>query len=328
MAVRFTAEAAGSDSDSGAISLNGWLRRRAEAPHGSATAATGIAAEAATTARQNSEDTPAAAPQKPAVSAEPIETIETANAASAVAAESEKQQRLAVLRGMISAAPAATPAPVPPASQQLQRKTAAVTPDILPASGAVAAPANRKRAQRALQAVTADNAADLLAADKELQTARDMATKQLARKQLSSAELAALLRRNEFAAEIVETVIAEFTAASYLDDVALAESLVEKLGAAKGNSRQEVRRKLMQRKLGSAVIDSALAALDEQEQAALLVAAAESRALQLQGLEYSVAKRRLLGYLARRGWGGYEAAAAADAALAAAGIGGKNVYFS
>lgn len=325
MAVRFTAEAAGSDSDSGAISLNGWLRRRAEAPHGSATAVTGIAAEAATTARQNSEDTPAAAPQKPAVSAEPIET---ANAASAVAAESEKQQRLAVLRGMISAAPAATPAPVPPASQQLQRKTAAVTPDMLPASGAVAAPANRKRAQRALQAVTADNAADLLAADKELQTARDMATKQLARKQLSSAELAALLRRNEFAAEIVETVIAEFTAASYLDDVALAESLVEKLGAAKGNSRQEVRRKLMQRKLGSAVIDSALAALDEQEQAALLVAAAESRALQLQGLEYSVAKRRLLGYLARRGWGGYEAAAAADAALAAAGIGGKNVYFS
>lgn len=309
MAVRFTAEAAGSDSDSGAISLNGWLRRRAEAPHGSATAATGIAAEAATTPRQNSEDTPAAAPQKPAVSAEPIETIETANAASAVAAESEKQQRLAVLRGMISAAPAATP-------------------DMLPASGAVAAPANRKRAQRALQAVTADNAADLLAADKELQAARDMATKQLARKQLSSAELAALLRRNEIAAEIVETVIAEFTAASYLDDVALAESLVEKLGAAKGNSRQEVRRKLMQRKLGSAVIDSALAALDEQEQAALLVAAAESRALQLQGLEYSVAKRRLLGYLARRGWGGYEAAAAADAALAAAGIGGKNVYFS
>ncbi|MBB4071578.1 RecX family transcriptional regulator [Canibacter oris] len=322
MVVRFTEETAGSDSDSGAISLNGWLRRRAALSHGAAVSDTGTTAEVASTARQNSEAAPAAAPQKSASSTEAAHVVES------VAAESEKQQRLAVLRRMISAAPASNRASAQPASERMQHKTSAAVSDVAPANSAVAAPASRKHAQRALQAVTADNAADLLATDKALQAARDMATRQLARKQLSSAELAALLRRNEVAAEIVETVIAEFTAASYLDDAALAESLVEKLGAAKGNSRHAVRRKLMQRKLGSAVIDSALAALDEQEQAALLIAAAESRALQLQGLDYSVAKRRLLSYLARRGWGGYEAAAAAEAALAAAGIGGKSVYFS
>lgn len=166
-----------------------------------------------------------------------------------------------------------------------------------------------------LRAIDAENAAEIAALDTRIQEAKTYAVKMLARKAMSAKEVYLALLQIETPAEIAEQIVDEFCAANYIDETALAESIVAKASGARGRSIQEIRRKLKQRYLPDTVISAVLSELDEAEQQELLVSAAYDRAVKLADLEYEVAKRRLLGYLARRGWSGYEAIQAATAAL-------------
>lgn len=152
---------------------------------------------------------------------------------------------------------------------------------------------------------------------------RDTAVRILARKARSSGELRSELLQRDHDPHIVEDIIDEFRENLYLDDLGLARVTTENLRDLKRASRGQIRLKLRERKIPDEAIEAALAELDDDDEYALLAAAAQDRARKLQGLDRHVAERRLLGFLARRGWSGEPAYRAVREALDQAGGGDR-----
>lgn len=140
--------------------------------------------------------------------------------------------------------------------------------------------------------------------DAALHALREDGIRLLARKALSTGELREQLSSRGHAEHDIEHLIGEFESGCYLDDVGLARTITEKMRESKRASRAQIRRKLQERLVQSDAIDEALADLDDGTEEELLREAANERAKRLIGLERVVAERRLIGFLARRGWGG------------------------
>lgn len=140
-----------------------------------------------------------------------------------------------------------------------------------------------------------------------VRSALDDAVRMLARRARSSGELRKeLLALGHDHAE-VEDVTLECESRLYLDDLGLARVLTENLRARKRASRTQIRMKLRERLLPDAVIEEAIGELDEDEEHDLLREAATERARKMGSLDRQTAERRLLGFLARRGWSGERA---------------------
>lgn len=137
----------------------------------------------------------------------------------------------------------------------------------------------------------------------------------LARKAKSSGELREELLRQGHDTFEVDAVIDEFERGCYLDDLGLARAQTEKLRDVKRASRSQIRVKLRARRLPDSVIEEALGELDDSDEFALLRETAVNRASKLSGLDRQTAERRLLGFLARRGWSGEPAMRAVRDAL-------------
>ncbi len=137
----------------------------------------------------------------------------------------------------------------------------------------------------------------------------------LARRARSSGELEDELRRLGHEPHVVAEVIDECERSHYLDDEGLARAVTEKLRTSKRASRAQIRRKLRERKLPDGVIELAVSEIDADEEAELLRHTAADRARRLGGLDRQTAERRLLGFLARRGWTGEPAIRAVRDAL-------------
>ena len=169
---------------------------------------------------------------------------------------------------------------------------------------------------------TATNSAgeDPVDSDAAQQEVLSTAKKALAKKQLSLAELEKTLTAKEFDPGLIATVIAEFETRNYLNDTDLAKRLCEKLRSQKGYSRAQISQKLRARLLPPAVIAEVTEQLDQQDETELLLKAASDRAAKLKQLDYQTAERRLLSYLARRGWSGQQVYETVKQALAEAGI--------
>ena len=137
----------------------------------------------------------------------------------------------------------------------------------------------------------------------------------LARRALSSGELRRELLSIGHPACDIDAVINEFIASLYLDDLGLGRRVAESLRERKGSSRSQIRMKLRDRLIPQGAIEEVLGELDDDEEYALLQAAAADRARKMSGLDRQTAERRLLGFLARRGWSGEHASRAAREAL-------------
>jgi regulatory protein len=146
-------------------------------------------------------------------------------------------------------------------------------------------------------------------------TASDDAVRLLARRARSSGELRRELSRLGHAFADIEAVVLECEGSLYLDDLGLARVLTEGLRERKRASRTQIRVKLRERLLPDWAIEEALGELDEDEEQVLLREAAVDRACKLKGLDRTTAERRLLGFLARRGWSGERATRVAREAL-------------
>ncbi|WP_166985104.1 regulatory protein RecX [Canibacter zhoujuaniae] len=152
------------------------------------------------------------------------------------------------------------------------------------------------------------------------EAAKDAAIKLLARKQLSVKELENELQKQEFNHTLCAEVAAECEAEMLIDELALARAIVENNRGRKGKSAQQIKQKLVQRRLSESAIAAALAEIDEAEEKQLICDTAFDRAQRLNDLDFATAERRLLAFLARRGWSGYETREIAREALRAAGI--------
>ena len=144
---------------------------------------------------------------------------------------------------------------------------------------------------------------------------REEAVRLLARKARSSGELSHQLLERQHDPNAVEALIGEFIENHYLDDRGLARITAESLRERKRASRTQIKMKLRERRFTDEVIDEVLAELNEEDESELLQTIADDRARRLVGLERQVAERRLLGYLARRGWSGQPAYSAAREAI-------------
>lgn len=152
-------------------------------------------------------------------------------------------------------------------------------------------------------------------------TAYEDAVKMLARKPLSSGELQRALVVAGHPEVDAEEAVATCEESLYLDDAGLACSVATKLRDAKGESKARIRQKLRERHLPDAAIEAALADLDDEAEFELLAQTARDRARRMAGLDRQTAERRLLGFLARRGWSGERAIRAAREALDGTGSG-------
>lgn len=146
-------------------------------------------------------------------------------------------------------------------------------------------------------------------------TAYETAVKLLARRALSSGELQRALVAAGHPELDAEEAVATCVQALYLDDTDLAVTVATKLRESKGESQARIRQKLRERHLPAEAIEAALAGLDDDTELELLNQTARDRAKRLVGLDRATAERRLLGFLARRGWGGERATRATRDAL-------------
>lgn len=175
---------------------------------------------------------------------------------------------------------------------------------------------------RALGAHDARPSDDAASADDDPDEVRRRAEEALVRrlraKQLSVSEARGVLREHDLDRDGIEQVIDEFTSRGYLDDRTLATLLVTSGVERKGQGRVVLSRALAQRGIPREVIDDVLAELPDDD-AERALEFARSKAPGMSRLEPDTALRRLLGQLARRGYGGSVAMNAARTALREAG---------
>lgn len=160
------------------------------------------------------------------------------------------------------------------------------------------------------------------------ETAATSLVRSLGRRGLSISEATARLRAEGLDDHEVTSVVAEFIERGWLDDAVLAEQLVHSASTRKNMGARAIRQLLMKRQLTREAIDEAIAELpDDDAERALELARTKARALVRYDDE--TALRRLMGMLARRGFGGSVAGHAARTALADArrDAGGSGVRF-
>lgn len=144
--------------------------------------------------------------------------------------------------------------------------------------------------------------------------AEDALVRRLRARALSVSEARSVLREQGLDSASIEDVIDDFERRRYLDDRTLAGHLVTSGVERKGQGRVALSRALAQRGIPRDVIDEALEELPDDD-AERALEYARSKARSMARLEPEVALRRLVGQLARRGYGGSVAQTAARTAL-------------
>lgn len=135
--------------------------------------------------------------------------------------------------------------------------------------------------------------------------AAQLLTRALARSDKSLSECWDLLRtQTELSDAERHRLLDEFCERGYIDDARLAEQLVAGTLARKGLGRTGMARELRKRGLDDVVIEDALGEYDRDDEYEHALEVALARASRLRGVEHETAKRRLYGYLARRGFSG------------------------
>ena len=138
--------------------------------------------------------------------------------------------------------------------------------------------------------------------DDELQKAKDAAYHYLSFRARSVKEVRDKLEEKDYPEEIVAQVIADLERQRFLDDWEFARRFVE-ARLARANGSRKLAKDLRRKGVGSEIIDEILkefaGELDSNERAVELLG---KQAWRYRGLERDKAKRRMLGFLARRGY--------------------------
>lgn len=129
----------------------------------------------------------------------------------------------------------------------------------------------------------------------------------LERRAFARRDLARRLVRRGHPAAAIEAALDRAQGAGLLDDTGFAGDYVESR-AARGRGPSRIARDLTVMGVDRAVIDRALAERwpQETDPGSLAAALAAKRAAQLGNLPVAIKRRRVLGYLARRGFAGHE----------------------
>lgn len=158
------------------------------------------------------------------------------------------------------------------------------------------------------------DAAESISPEEQRAGAEAALLRKLRSKALSVSEARLILRGSGVDGSAAEEIIDDCIRRGYLDDRVLAELLVRAGIERRAQGRVALARSLAQRGLAREVIDEALAELpDDDAERALEYARTKARVMTR--LDPDTALRRMVGQLARRGFGGSAAMSAAKQAL-------------
>lgn len=128
--------------------------------------------------------------------------------------------------------------------------------------------------------------------------------KKLRRRGLSEAEILAECLALDLTAHQANEMLERLRELGYVDDRALAEQLRYSHYERKSQSRQVVARLMSTRKIPAEVIDEVLEDIGSDDELSAAREVAEKRASQMTSLDDATMERRLVGFLARRGYPG------------------------
>ena len=150
--------------------------------------------------------------------------------------------------------------------------------------------------------------------------AYDSAVRLLAVRGRSVQEILMRLRRKGLRPDAVDHAVGRLETEGLLDDVVMAREFARSR-AERGYGRARILSELSRRGVERRAAERAVAEVGEGdgERREQMLSLARKRCGKLRGLERDVAKRRLIGYLARRGYGGSDVWRVVDEALGEAG---------
>jgi regulatory protein len=136
------------------------------------------------------------------------------------------------------------------------------------------------------------------------QRAKNVLLFQLSRSMKTRYQLAKILEKREIPDEIANAVLDRFTEAQLIDDAAFARAFVNSRIAISGKSKSVIARELKQKGVSAEDAESALSVIDQESEDKTAYSIAKKRYQQLSSLAPEVRKRRLMGFLMRRGFSG------------------------
>lgn len=149
--------------------------------------------------------------------------------------------------------------------------------------------------------------------------AANVSLHQLARRGMSRWELQQVLQRREVDERIAEAELDRLERVGLLDDAALAVTLVYTQHTRKGLGRTAIAHELRRRHIDQDIIEDALGEIEDDDERERALELAHKRAGQLHGIDDVTARRRLSGFLARKGYSNEIVREAVDSALGSRG---------
>ena len=137
--------------------------------------------------------------------------------------------------------------------------------------------------------------------EKREQRAKNVLLHQLSRSMKTRFQLSEILKKREIPDDIAEAVLDRFTEAQLIDDAVFAAAYVRSR-LENGRSASAIRSELRRKGVSQALIDVNLADVDAEIEQKIANKLAANRYQRMSKLEDEVRKRRLLGFLQRRGF--------------------------
>ena len=134
--------------------------------------------------------------------------------------------------------------------------------------------------------------------------ARAICLRLLTSRPCTRAELATELRRRNVPADAADAVLARFDDVGLIDDAAFAADYVERRQRRGGLSRRALATELRRKGVGSDEVAEAVSVVSDDDERTLARALVERRLGGVRNLPYDKAVARLVGMLARKGYGG------------------------
>ncbi|MDQ1605905.1 MAG: regulatory protein [Microbacteriaceae bacterium] len=239
-------------------------------------------------------------------------------AGSSGVASGEGLARVTYLPGVMRPAPDSTPTALKPAAES----TLPTMDSVFGVGTVPETSAPRTSVPEAWLAPNTDTGPEGADAAAKAETPEDLryraeraSMQSLTRRGMSRWELGKALLARDLDEETVEYELDRLEGVGLIDDAALAETLVRTQHERKGLGRSALTAELRRRHIDPVQIDEALAQVGDDDEQSRATELAVKRAPQLRSLDSETAKRRLSGFLMRKGYSGSVVRAAVDEAL-------------
>jgi len=141
-----------------------------------------------------------------------------------------------------------------------------------------------------------------LVEEEEIHKAKNYVFDLLMRRSYTQKEMIDKLKRKEFSERAISATIETLKRLGYIKDESYAEDWVESRKRLKPKGRKALREELTKKGIDKGIIDRVVAGIDDEEEREMALRAAQKQAVHYKGLDQKVAKRRLYGFLLRRGF--------------------------